>query len=311
MSLMNTTPLNTEEKFWSVLAHLSAFTGGVGLLIPIYGWIENRQKSAYACFQSLQALFYQSVGYTLWAVLYLVVLIGLSIFTLPGLLQNLTTGTAEIGPWLTTHALVIFGLYGLYLLVPLVGALLCALGREFHYPLLGRPIARFLHYLPGEQPEALDETHADRFAASMGHFCVIYPLWGLFVPVAVLVTQGGRSRYLKFQALQTIVFQVATALVTLILGIITFVVLLSALLPFALAKNPAEPPIESLLGAMLFLVCLGVLILVVPLFQILGQWAGLRVLQGHDYRYPLVGRLVENWLAKREAAAPLQKEKSV
>lgn len=298
---------SSEEKFWSVLAHLSVFTGGVGLLIPIYGWIENRQKSAYASFQSLQALCYQSVGYTLWAVLYLVVLIGLSIFTLPGLLRGLPAGTAELGPWIATHALVILGLYVIYLIVPLVGALLCAVGRDFHYPLLGGPMARFLRYLPGSEPEGLDETRADRFAASMGHFCVIYPLWGLFVPIAVLVTQGARSSYLKFQALQAIVFQVATGLLTLILGFVTFVVLLSALVPFATARDPSQPPIESLLGAMLFLVCLGVLILLAPLFQVLGQWAGLRILQGHDYRYPLIGRLVANWLAKREAAALLRK----
>ena len=42
-----------------------------------------------------------------------------------------------------------------------------------------------------------------------------------------------------------------------------------------------------------------VIILIVPLFHILGQWAGYRVLKGDDYRYPLVGRLVEKWTVKK------------
>ena len=51
--------------------------------------------------------------------------------------------------------------------------------------------------------------------------------------------------------------------------------------------------------AMMVLLCVfGLFALIMPLFHILGQWAGLRVLQGHDYRYPLIGRLVENWLIK-------------
>ena len=34
------------------------------------------------------------------------------------------------------------------------------------------------------------------------------------------------------------------------------------------------------------------IVLVVPLFHITGQWAGYRVLKGDDYKYPIVGKLV-------------------
>jgi uncharacterized membrane protein len=40
------------------------------------------------------------------------------------------------------------------------------------------------------------------------------------------------------------------------------------------------------------------LILFVPLLHILGQWAGYRILKGDDYRYPLIGKLVERWASK-------------
>jgi uncharacterized Tic20 family protein len=50
------------------------------------------------------------------------------------------------------------------------------------------------------------------------------------------------------------------------------------------------------LGILLLISAL--LILSVPLLHILGQWAGYRVLKGDDYRYPLIGRLVEKWSSK-------------
>jgi uncharacterized membrane protein len=44
-----------------------------------------------------------------------------------------------------------------------------------------------------------------------------------------------------------------------------------------------------------------VLILLVPLLHILGQWAGYRVLKGDNYHYPLVGGLVNKWISKNSA----------
>jgi hypothetical protein len=38
--------------------------------------------------------------------------------------------------------------------------------------------------------------------------------------------------------------------------------------------------------------------LIIPLFHILGQWAGLRVLRGHNYRYPLLGKWIEKRISK-------------
>jgi hypothetical protein len=35
------------------------------------------------------------------------------------------------------------------------------------------------------------------------------------------------------------------------------------------------------------------IVLIVPLFHIWGQWAGYRVLKGDNYRYALIGSLVE------------------
>src|ERR1043165_8953429 len=71
---MNKSP-NTEERIWAVFAHLSALALGMGLLLPIIGWSEQRRKSKYASFQCLQALGYQSLGYTVWLLAYLLVIV--------------------------------------------------------------------------------------------------------------------------------------------------------------------------------------------------------------------------------------------
>jgi uncharacterized Tic20 family protein len=291
--------LTSEEKFWAVLAHLSALVGGVGLIIPTYGWAENRTKSRYAAFQSLQALGYQTLGYTLWTLAYVLVLIVLFVATLPMLPKN-AQDFAALNHWLSLHVLVSLGLYAIYMLFPVIAAVTCALGRDFYYPLLGRRLAHYIRYDPTVPETGLDEEHEERFAVSMGHFGVIFPLTGLLVPVVLLATQAARSRFVKFQAAQTLVFQLVGSVLLFGLGLLAFAILVAGLLPFALALvNSGQPPMEGLFSILVFLTCLFVIVLIVPLFQILGQWAGLRILQGRDYRYPLVGRRVEDWLAHR------------
>ena len=296
----------SDEKFWAVLSHLAALAGGVGMLIPAVGWAESRKKSGYAAFQSLQALGYQSLGYTLWTLVYIVILIVMLLIVPPPMPAPGGSGVA-MGNWLAAHVGVTFGAFGIYLLFPVIGALMCAFGRDFRYPVLGDRLARFIGYDPNAADAALDEGHEERFAASMGHFCVIFPLTGMLVPLALWAVQGKRSAFMKFQSLQTVVFQALAALVALILAALAVVVMAVALLLLFSAPNPGQPSIEGLFGAFLSLICLAVILLIVPLFQIIGQWAGLRILQGHDYRYPLIGRWVENWLVKSESVGSLEK----
>src|SRR4026208_365280 len=65
--------LSTEDRIWAVISHLSAIAFGMGILLPIIGWSEQRRKSNYTSFQCLQALGYQSLGYTIWFLIYLLV----------------------------------------------------------------------------------------------------------------------------------------------------------------------------------------------------------------------------------------------
>ena len=94
---MKTTP-STEERVWAVLSHLSAIALGMGIVLPVIGWSEQRRKSKYASFQCLQALGYQSLGYTVWILVTLVVLLFSIITSIAGVInvENLQTEVTRV-----------------------------------------------------------------------------------------------------------------------------------------------------------------------------------------------------------------------
>lgn len=270
--------------------------------MPSFAWAEHRKTSRRLAFQTLQALGYQSLGYTLWAVAALLVLTVLTIATLP-MIRN----GENINLFITEHIVVTVVLYIPFVLVAVGAAVLCGLGRDFRYPLLGNRLARMIGYDPSASPDApLDEAAEERFAASMAHFAVIYPLTGMLPALVFLSLPGTRSRYMRFHALQTLIFQAISTLVTLGLALLTFIFFMvgvvTVIMPYLENPNLYQPTIESFIPFFLFLISLAIFLLIAPLYQIIGQWAGLRILQGHNYRYAVIGKLVERWLEKREKA---------
>src|SRR5687767_13284083 len=136
---MNPTP-TTEDRIWAVLSHLSSLALGMGIVLPIIGWSDQRRKSNYASFQCLQALGYQSLGFTVWILCTLVVIILSSIISLavPGLTResSLSTGS-QLGWWMALFLIIVLGLFALYFVLPLIASVTCALGHDFRYPIMG------------------------------------------------------------------------------------------------------------------------------------------------------------------------------
>jgi len=304
---MNNTP-TTEERIWAILAHLSALAFGMGIVLPVIGWSDQRRKSNYAAFQSLQALGYQSLGFTVWILSYLVIIIVAAIILF--FLTGSGDGSSErlstvLRPAIIIILSLVFGFFALYVLLPIVAAVACALGKDFRYPILGDRLARYLGYDPAQASEeqtSLHEDHEFRWMAAMGHFSILIIIWGMLAPLTAWVLYGKRSDFLKFQSIQTLVYQ-AGATVLFFAGLVLY---LFSLLFFILGTGALEnPDLNSsigiaglvLLGALLLISIL--VLLLVPAMHILGQWAGYRVLKGDDYRYPLIGPLVEKSLRSR------------
>src|SRR5512142_2427649 len=133
---MNTTP-NTEDRIWSILSHLSSLAFGMGIVLPIVGWSDQRRKSNYAAFQSLQALGYQSLGFTIWILSYLVILIVIMIIALvlPEAEGSHGSSDAILALWQIVLSLVVLGFFALYFLLPIIAAIACAFGKDFRYPI--------------------------------------------------------------------------------------------------------------------------------------------------------------------------------
>jgi uncharacterized Tic20 family protein len=290
--------LTTEERILAVIAHLSALAFGAGLVIPALLWSENRRKSAYVRFQTLQALGYQSLGYTIWllSILLLVVLLYMSLFFIALVIPNAAQNQALTMGISIALLVALFGLMGFYLIIPIVGAVLCGIGKDFRYPLLGGRLARFLGYQISDSSASLDSAAEERFAASMGHFAVIIPIWGLLSPAYLWISQGKNSAYLKIQSAQTAIYQLFVNL--LYFGLTFLSIALGVVSMFAFASFVDLGEWTPVAGMMVMICGLGLVGMIIPLFHILGQWAGLQVLRGRDFRYPLIGRWIGNWISK-------------
>lgn len=303
---MNTIP-TTEDRVWAVISHLSSLAFGMGIVLPIIGWSDQRRKSNYASFQSLQALGYQSLGFTIWVLAYLVIIIFGAIFLLIMLGSDSTSSAnanAALGPGMIIYFIIIFGFFALYFVLPIIGAVACALGRDFRYPLMGHRLARYLDYDRSQNSEEriwLDEDHEFRWVAATGHFSILIVIWGMLAPLTTWVLFGKRDYFLKFQSIQTLLYQ-AGATVLFLGGTVLYT--LGLLFLVAATGAIGSSDFNSSLGIagtvilVVILLISVIVLLFVPFMHILGQWAGYRVLRGEDYRYPLIGEFIRKRLSK-------------
>lgn len=301
---MNNTP-TAEERIWSVLAHLSALAFGMGILLPIIGWSEQRRKSKYVSFQCLQALGYQSLGFTVWLLAYLVLFIAILIVMIIMSFQAENAGRPfepTEGPFMASIYIIALGFVAIYVSLPVVASIACVRGRDFRYPIMGDRLAKYLgHQQANDEASDFTEEREERWVVAMGHFAAIILLWGLIAPFTTWILWGKRNAFLKFQSIQTLVFQAGVTVLyfgAIFIYMIGFVAFIAAT---GLAGVPTDGLPAGLISLAIFIIFSLIalaLFMLVPLCHILGQWAGYRVLKGEAYRYPILGKLVERWLQR-------------
>lgn len=287
-----------QERIMALLAHLSALAFGMGLALPAVFWGEYRQKSRYVAFHSLQSYSYQTLVFTLWMLVYILAIILLyGVMIVLALLSPDRQMPAEPPAWLAVIiVVVVLGMLGIYFLLPVIAGVACLLGMDFHYPILGGRLAKYIGYDPKNPESPANDHHEERFMASMSHFAVLVMLWGILGPLAIWLVDKNKSFFLRFQSMQAIVYQGIGTLAYFVFMFFYMLLLFGMILTGAWAGDMSSTPIEAILGFSIgLLCCLGLLALLLPTYHILGQWAGLRILQGHDYQYPLLGR----WVAAR------------
>jgi uncharacterized Tic20 family protein len=144
--------------------------------------------------------------------------------------------------------------------------------------------------------EQVITTQDERVLAGLAHGSILLGIFtsgigGIVTALVIWLIQKEKSAYVAGQALQALVYQAVTFIVTMLAwccwGVLWMVMLLPPLFSNPEAYQVTPPP-----G-----LWIGLVFMVVPFFVwgltiLYGLWGAVRCLGGHDFRYAIVG----NWL---------------
>lgn len=290
-----------NDRILSALSHAGILLWGYGGLFPAMFWSIRRKESAYTAFQTLQALAYQVIsviGYTVITLVLFIILIPLSTPLLRALIDGTVPGTGDYSPWLIFIGLWIF-LALVLTLLGLAGSVACLLGKNFRYPWLGAWIERqFTQPAFSVEGMPYNDTQ-EKIMAALCHLNVVLVLTGILVPLIVWVMERGKGRRLTKEASGSLIWQAAQGVIALSISVISGVV--SVFFPwllYLLLEQPGQgitgsEPLFLMGSGLLFLFILLVGLIVLAFFQVYGLIATTRVLQGKDFRYPLIYKWVK------------------
>lgn len=130
----------SDERLMASLAHGAVALSGPGILVGVLVWLTQKEKSAWASGQGLQAAVYQLLGMILFIGLWVIWGIFYAISMIPMIRNAEEYGDAPpplfwvaMGTMAIPLALMaIWGLYGLW------GAWRCWRGGDFRYAILGK-----------------------------------------------------------------------------------------------------------------------------------------------------------------------------
>ena len=141
----------------------------------------------------------------------------------------------------------------------------------------------------------------DKIMAALGHISVFLPLIGLIAPIIIWTTQKEKSKYVAFQALQAIAYQLVMILAYFIAMGCYMVSFFATFLtiPFASeSSNPSAGPI-GMLGFVIPFLIFGFIFIGGGLFILYGIIGAVFAIQGKDFRYFIIGDRVASFLEKQ------------
>jgi uncharacterized Tic20 family protein len=144
--------------------------------------------------------------------------------------------------------------------------------------------------------EPLNLTSDEKLMGGVAH------IFGPLVAIIVWVTQKEKSRFVKFQALQALAFD----LFIIITGGLLFFCLLGAMFlgtfwtMFTAVNNASSKGFVSLFALpfmfpFITYACVGPVSLGILVLRLI---AGVSVLNGRNYKYPIIGKWLENFLGQ-------------
>lgn len=140
-------------------------------------------------------------------------------------------------------------------------------------------------------------TQDEKTLAALAHGSILLGLFtngvgGILTPLVIWLVQKEKSAYVAAQALQALVYQTLTFVLTMVVWC-CWGVLWTAMILIPLFSNPgayeAAPPPGIWLGLLLMVIPLAIWGLVI----LYGLWGALRCLSGRDFDYPIIGRWLD------------------
>jgi uncharacterized Tic20 family protein len=124
----------------------------------------------------------------------------------------------------------------------------------------------------------------EKLMSLISHLAVVIPNIGVIAPIVIWITQRDKSKFVRFNAIQAIFFQLVL-FILIMLSVFIGIILMAIAIPL-MREEPG----------VLFWVSMGVIYLFVPLwfiFSIYAVVAGIKSFKGIIFRYPIIGRIIE------------------
>jgi uncharacterized Tic20 family protein len=151
--------------------------------------------------------------------------------------------------------------------------------------------------------DSLTPTQDERVMAALSHASALLPMMGVIAPIIIWVTQKEKSRYVAFQSLQALAFQlsmIAAWFVGMGCYMLSF---LGTFITIPFTTPPDGQPANSLFGLafMIPFLVFGAIFIGGFVFVIYGIIGAIMTFQGKPFRYLLIGKRVERFMQPTQA----------
>lgn len=142
----------------------------------------------------------------------------------------------------------------------------------------------------------------DKLLAALCHISIIFSTMGVILPIVIYIHAREKSKPLAFQAMQAMLYHVASLIWTLVFTIVwTILICVFAFIFTAVAEAGANGEMAGGAAVVFMLVMIFlVLLLFAGIFvvYILGIAGTIQTMRGRMFRYPIIGKWLERWLAR-------------
>ena len=133
----------------------------------------------------------------------------------------------------------------------------------------------------------------DKLMSMLSHLAILIPNIGIIAPIVIWLTQKEKSKFIRYNAIQAIFFQLLF-FILLMLSIFIGIILMAISIILANASTGGEPGV-------FFWVSMGIINLYFPLwffFSIYAIVAAVKSFKGKKFRYLIIGKIIEKRVYK-------------